>query len=649
MYKIYANDTLIYNDVTPELEQTKLIEPKLTLEDNTAGSFTAKIPQGNACHSTVAPITTTIRITRDDRWIWTGRVLKVGKDFWNQKTIECEGALAFLNDSVIPLAKISNATITGYVTAILNAHNGKVPDSRKIYRGSISNDRPSGGAIGARDYFLEGQTSLSALQTLTEEWGFHFRIRESSSKLYLDVLRDDQLDTTNQQIDFGQNLLDYSDNYDWSDIITAILPLGAKLDTAKTTGDEEHPDRVTIKSVNSNDLYLVNSSAVNKYGRIEKTVEWSDVEDPSTLKQLARSYLNDFQYNEMVLTVKVLDLHYLNASVEAFKFLSQINVVSKPHGLNKTFVISRMEIPFDQPENTTFEFSRSTMGSYGADKGAASFRGNGTISGASSQIAPREGILKEARENATSMISMATNGYVTLVPASNDPTRTQSLVISNMIDPEQSTRKWTWNVNGLMHQRRSSVGDSWGAANVAITMDGDIVATRITTGVLTVDDGRGGILLSADISNHTVLLAGFTVKDTKLYVGKTSLNDNTSGVYVGTNGFSTGSGSNYIAMSSGQIYGGSNGANGYLIFATYATDSGNDGCRIAGRGYVGVITSGWFGISDRWYGKDADATMKSGTSGTIDLVSRIRDNGDGTITWWTHSYYFYKGILNTTM
>ena len=487
MYKIYANDVLIYNDITPELEQTKLIDPRLTLEDNTAGTFTAKIPLGNACYNTIAPITTTIRITRDDMWIWTGRVLSIAKDFWQNKTIECEGALAFLNDTVIPLTKYPSYTLTEYVGAILNEHNAKVPSNRKIYRGSISNVSQSGGAISIKDYYLEGQTSLAALETPVEDWGFHFRIREYGNQLYLDILRDDMLDTTNQQINFGENLLDYSDNYDWSDIVTALLPLGAKLDTIITTGSEDYPDRVTIKSVNSNSLYLINSNAVSLYGRIEQTVDWSDVEDPSMLKQLAQLYLDDFQYNEMVLTVKVVDLHYLNSSVEAFKFLSQVNVVSRPHNLSKTFIISRMEIPFDHPENTAFTFSRSVMGMYGADRNSSSTRGKGTISAASSQITPRDGILKEAKDNATSMISMATNGFVTLVPSSSDPSRTQSLVISNMSDPEMSTRKWTWNVNGLMHQKRSSTGASWESANIAITMDGEIVADMITTGIL-----RGG-------------------------------------------------------------------------------------------------------------------------------------------------------------
>lgn len=197
-----------------------------------------------------------------------------------------------------------------------------------------------------------------------------------------------------------------------------------------------------------------------------------------------------------------------------------------------------------------------------------------------------------------------------------------------------------------MFQERSASSATWGAAKLALTMDGQIVANRITTGQLVVDDGQGGILLSADMSNRTVTIASFTVKGTKLYSGKSTINSNTYGVYVGTDGFATGSGTNYIAMSGGQIYGGSNGSNGYLIFNSYASDSGVDGARLAGRGNVGIVTNGWFGVSDRWYGKDSEATFSSGENGSFQAPIAI--NSDGTVARWV-TVTFVHGLMNTVL
>lgn len=551
MYKIYmikgSTETVIYNDATPELTTTKLIDPVLDLKDNAAGSVTFNMPQGNAGYSSIQPMNCTIKVYRDSTWLWTGRPLIIEKNFWLQKKVTCEGALAFLNDTIAPLHKYSNTPVASYVQALLDIHNNKVDNNRKIYRGAISSTSSSGALIGNKDYIVEDDNILSYLTKIAEDWGLHIRLREVSGNLYLDMLTDDQLNMSTQSIDFGKNLLDYSDNYDWTNIITVLHPLGAKLDTNNTTGDEEYPDRVVITGNPSTSglirsgEYLINSSARSTYGRIEETVEWSEVDDPATLLSLAELYLSDYQYNEMKLTVKVIDLHYMTSSVAAFKFLDQVNCYSRPHAMNTTFIISEMKIPFDKPEQTTFQFSRSTQGMYGSDRKSSGVA-SGKVSAASAEIISKDNILKTARANATAMINMATNGFVTMVPTQQGD-RTSAIVIANNVDPDSATRKWTWNVNGLSHQKRATASSAWETANVAITMDGSIVATYITSGVLTVAASGGGVLFSADMTNNTVHIAGFTVFKTKMYTGqKDTISAVARGVYVGNDGLSVSDG-----------------------------------------------------------------------------------------------------------
>ena len=667
MFTVYCNytsgDQLLYNDVTPELETCKLIEPKLSLKDNNAGSFEATVPQGNQCYSLLNLKANNqmvrVDVKRDGTWVWSGRVMTSEKDFWLQRRISCEGALAWLNDVVLPLAKMSNYTIERYVGFLLDKYNdakGGTTSKWSIQRGAISTSTSSGAPIGLKDYVVDGDNVLSYLTKLADDWGLHMRIRMRSGSLYLDMLTDDQLPMSSQSIDFGENLLDYADNYELSDLRTQILPYGKELETTISTGDEEYPDKLSIEGLSATDssMQVVGKrlrmrSTYASFGCLEETVTWSDVEDPNILLQMAQLYLKDFQFDSMKLTVKTLDLHYMTSSVEAFQFLSQVNCVSRPHGLNSTFIIDEMSIPLADPENTTFSFSRSTMGLYGSDR-TSSIKG-GKISGSMypDSVFSREGVLLAARRNATAMIESATNGYVTMVP-SQDGSHTTALVISNNADMDQSTRKWTWNVNGLMHQKRSSVSSNWDPANVAITMDGAIVATRITTGVLVVDDGQGGTLFSADMTNHTVHIASFVVRGTKLYSGKSLLNSNEEGVYIGTDGISTGSGSQYMAMSRGVLYGGTSGQNAYLTYNTMSSTGSGDGAELAGRGYVALTLarSGWFGISDGWYGYSEDTQALAGCTGTIHLVEDIHLNGDGTVSSFDYNdYYFYKGILNT--
>ena len=537
MYKIYAikgsTNKLIYNDATPELTTTKLVDPKLSLQDNAAGSSTFKIPQGNAIYSSIEPMITYIRVTRDGEWLWTGRVLTIKTDFWLQKEITTEGALAYLNDVACRQRKLSNVNTRAYVENLLAEYNGRVPEIRRIFPGSISISTNSGSPIGLRDYVIEGESTLKYISTLAEDWGLHIRIRESTvdGHLYLDLLNDSGLPTSSQSIDFGKNLLDYTDETDWSDLITVIHPYGKELETYQATNDEEHPDRLTIKGKTPsdtntfgvyNDEYLYNKAAVDKFGRIEETVEWSDVEDADTLMRLSELYLSDFQYSSIKLTLKVVDLHYLTGSTQGFKFLSNVVCKSKPHNLSDTFLIDKMEIPFDKPENTTFTFSRSTMGYYTSDRPTQGF-GKGTVSGASINVNgfSRAGVLNQAKRNAINMIMANTSGVVSLnMDSTND--HVESITITNAATKDESRYMWIWDYGGLAFISRSSTDDPWPEAtdtNIAITNDGHIVANYITSGVLEVPSPTGQLrpIFSADISSKKVTLGQFTVQDDDLY------------------------------------------------------------------------------------------------------------------------------------
>ena len=81
-------------------------------------------------------------------------------------------------------------------------------------------------------------------------------------------------------------------------------------------------------------------------------------------------------------------------------------------------------------------------------------------------------ILKQAKTEATNLITTAMGGYVY---------KTESeLYIMDSDDPTQAQKVWRWNLNGLGY---SSTGIN-GTYETAITMDGKIVADFISTGTL---------------------------------------------------------------------------------------------------------------------------------------------------------------------
>lgn len=81
-------------------------------------------------------------------------------------------------------------------------------------------------------------------------------------------------------------------------------------------------------------------------------------------------------------------------------------------------------------------------------------------------------ILEEAKNNATSLITQAMGGYIY---------KTQNeLYIMDTNDPTTATKVWRWNINGLGYSRNGINGPY----ELAMTMDGSIVADMITTGQL---------------------------------------------------------------------------------------------------------------------------------------------------------------------
>lgn len=88
-------------------------------------------------------------------------------------------------------------------------------------------------------------------------------------------------------------------------------------------------------------------------------------------------------------------------------------------------------------------------------------------------------ILDSEIETAVERVTGNLGGYIVLHDA-NDDGYPDELLIMNTPDIETATNVWRWNQQGLMHA--SSYAGTY--TNAAITMDGQIVADAITTGIL---------------------------------------------------------------------------------------------------------------------------------------------------------------------
>ena len=84
MYKVYADGICVYDD-SFIMEDQIISTPKLVLEDNSAGSFEMILPPTNVAYELIERFSTNIQVLKDNKEIWSGRVLSDSFDFWKNR------------------------------------------------------------------------------------------------------------------------------------------------------------------------------------------------------------------------------------------------------------------------------------------------------------------------------------------------------------------------------------------------------------------------------------------------------------------------------------------------------------------------------------------------------------------------------------
>ena len=462
MYKIFCvnqslNDSREYLLHDYGTEECILISPHVSLQDNEKGSFTFRITNTHPYFSHIEKYKSVIRVISNGVEIFKGTPVEETGDFYNVKEFYCEGELGYLEHSIQRPAEYHDLTVRGFLETMIASHNAQVEEEKQFEVGVVT-------VVDSNDSlyrYTNYENTLRAIkEKLVKKLGGHLRIRTVNGVRYLDYLADFPRINT-QVIEFGKNLLDFSQTIDASDIATAVIPLGAYLETSTIEALDE---RLTIKNINNNVDYIYSQSAVENYGWITKTVIFDNVHVPSNLYRKGQEYLNDTQFENLVLECTAIDLNILNVDIEQIFLLDKVRVLSAPHGLNRLFPVTKLDIYLDNPEQNTIvlgdaaRLSSLTSSDTNRDE---------TIMERINSIPSKRVILDEARANATALITAATHGYVVVTP--------EELLIMNTNSIDTASSVWRWNLGGLGY---SSTGYN-GTYTTAITMDGQIVGERI--------------------------------------------------------------------------------------------------------------------------------------------------------------------------
>lgn len=351
MIRVYADGVLAYDS---RLEEYDLQGLKITKGINKGGAAEITMPAHHPAYGLFRGFKTVVEIYRDNELLFRGRALYPTDDYYNNRTVTCEGEFCFFQDA-IHRPYLYQGTPEEIFTAVVGEYNGQVDDFKKFDIGYV-------GVTDANNYIrLESEsaeTVMAVLSKLLERCGgeFTFTGGGSSRAMIHWVLQVGG--ASDQTIEMGENLLDFSRTEANTQLATVLVPYGAKT--------EEGP-RVTIESVNGGKDYIEDADAVARFGRIVTTATWDDVTEPANLLKKAREYLDERKQVVTSLKLTALDLSYVDKSIDSFRLGATIRVRSKAHGLDEKFRLAELTEDLVRPEQSTITLGKERRSLTGMD------------------------------------------------------------------------------------------------------------------------------------------------------------------------------------------------------------------------------------------------------------------------------------------
>lgn len=525
MYIVKIGNKKIYD---PRIDELTLIEPIIELEENSAGSFSFTMPSEHPLYDAIERRKTVIQVFEDNDLLFSGMAYEVEDDFYHNKKVYCEGELSYFNDTIQRPAEYHDMSVSQLLEAYINNHNAQVEPEKQFKLGMVT-VHDSNDSIFC---YTNMESTMQCIKAdLVDDYGGIIRVRHANGDKYIDYITEKEVNTNSQVIRLGENLIDYKSNINSMDIATAIIPLGGKLEESPIEALEM---RLDIKEVNNGLDYVYDQVAVNTFGWIYKTVIWDDVKTASILKDKGEQYLSNTQFDNLVIEVKAVDLHLIDARETPFRLSDQIRIDSKVHGLkNKYFRLTKQTINLNNPENNTITLGKEEHLSLSARTNKA----NDEVVKAIESITPASTILKKAKENASALINgNGENGYVVL--HENENGVVYEILVMDTPDINTATRVWRWNQNGLGYANSKDTNGDW-IFGLAMTIDGQIVADYITTGSLVgleinngnktfyVDSNGNMKATNADIKGTINAIngsiGGFDINTDNLHIGDATL------------------------------------------------------------------------------------------------------------------------------
>nr|DAG27032.1 MAG TPA: endopeptidase tail [Caudoviricetes sp.] len=336
--------------------------------------------------------------------IWRGRVLSHEADWYNRRAVYCEGALSYFNDSAITPFNYEGK-LAQFLQHLISAHNQQCGEMR-MKRFELGTVTAALGDLvvhyGDMDAYGVGEDYGSTWDIIDKMvlkvYGGYayctYNPATGNNVLnYCDqAFEADRL--VNQTIEYGVNLLDFTEKTDINSMFTRVYPTGNKHTVTRTewvwkflwwgkkTEVADHEERYSIRNTSSAAIqkylpsgysyslyqedgdcnWIQNDAAVKKFGVISKVADY----DADSADDLFGAAVQDLQKNSLMTmsyTIKAVDLVDAGYDKDRLTFASYAHIISKPHSIDVVMLCTKLVEPLDDPSKKEFTFgmTRQTL------------------------------------------------------------------------------------------------------------------------------------------------------------------------------------------------------------------------------------------------------------------------------------------------
>lgn len=416
MYQIEYNGKILHHDNS---ETLRLYGIELEIEANQLGALNFTIYNDHKYYNTLNKLKSVIKVKRENKTIFKGRILDYDAGFLNQWQVVCEGSLAFLLDTIVRPYNETEDTVS-YLNRLIANHNAQINDTEKTFKlGTVSTELNE--TINRTSTKYPTTWADINEKLVSKKGGYLIVEYDTNDECILNYITETDFKLSNQKINFGDNLLDLKVESKGSEIATAIIPLGGTEEAESRIDISTYPDGIIQETAEGDTIrktgdYIYSEEAANRYGYIFKSVIYEDITaDVGQLVTAAVEELNATKKSIESIELSAIDLSKLGLNINAFSIGTMVSVTSTKHGYDQMlFPITKLSLNLLNPTSNklTLQKKYATFTEKSASNSVVQNQGSTRIEnvennvvGLDKKIIANQKAIAETTEELTSMVN----------------------------------------------------------------------------------------------------------------------------------------------------------------------------------------------------------------------------------------------------